>query len=280
MLHTLQVALTGVVTEERLDVLLESTRLLQASGLSAPLDELQEVLEIQNSLADNALLVSRLTDILHLALRQVLLELGVRCTDTVELVELNAVLLTVSLLEQYLIPEHLIGLMGGDFNEEEVIAHMVPVFTTLTEDEALHALVEVDPALLLRLRDLMTAQLQLRGMSDAELLPDNTARLAAINRLITAVGVERVGVVYELANAGIRAGRPLSALLAQSTETLDTLPPERAVSELLALVFFSNHPLEEVMGKTLELIMDYTDQPYQQQLMEKTLKDLLMKVGR
>lgn len=280
MLHTLQVALAGLITDERMDVLLDSVRLIQDAGLSAPIDEVQEVIEIQNSFSDNTLLVARITDTLYLGVTQILTELGVTCTDEVELVERNAILLTVSLLEHYIIPEHLIGLMGGEFNSEEIIAHMVPVFTTVTMDEALHALLEVDPRLIEKLREVLERSLQLRSVSDADLLPDNTARIAAINRLITAVGVERVSIAMELADAGVRAGRPLSGLLTNYTESLEDLPLEHVTSELLALVLFSNHPVSELKPKLLELINDFTDQPYQQKTMTETLNQLLTKIGQ
>lgn len=279
MIHTIQVALTGLITPERLDVLVESARLLETSGQSTPLDEVQEVIEIQNSNTDNAILVSRITDVLEIGINQTLRHFGIICTDEAPLAAKNAILHTVSSIEDYLIPEHTVGLLSGYFNNEEVIAHMVPIFTSLSTDEAIEYIQEVTDELIVRMTEVIESEMLKRGPIEVTLPPDNTARLATLNRLIKAVGDKRVTMVRQLLDSGVRAGRPLIGLLETQLTELDTLEPEQLASELLSLSVFSDTPLSDVPQKTKEMISDFTESLQIQRIIELELNKLTALCG-
>lgn len=278
MIETLEAALEGILTPERIEALCDAVRLIEASGQSAPSDDIQEVIEIQDGLSDNNMLVSRITDVITIALNQTLEQLGVVCTAETDIPVKTAILQTVASLEDYIIPEHIVGLMNGDFSNEEVVANMVPVFTTLTVDEAVQALEGVEDGLITRLDEVISQALLLRGPLEEDLPKDNTARIAMLNRLIKAAGNDQLSVVIELSNAGIRCGRSLSLLLNNHMEAIDDMDPRVAAVELMGLVTYSDHPLEDLKRKLIELFEDFTENYNTQRLMELTINNLLPKV--
>jgi hypothetical protein len=278
MIHTLQLVLTDLVTEERLQVLVDALRLVESSGQSAPSDELQEIIEIQDGLSDNTMLVSRLTDVLELAINQTLNQLGITCNEDADLAQKVAILTAVVSLEDYIIPEHIAGILGGYFTNEEAIALMVPIFTTMTTEEAIEVLMKVEDATLERLSEVVQNNLLKRGNLEVELPQNNTARIAMLNRLIKATSREQLSVVITLIEAGVRAGRPLSTLLTNHTEELDQFEINHLVVELLALVIFSDHELGDLRAKVGELINEFSDDHAKQRVMGIRLNALLMKV--
>jgi hypothetical protein len=270
----LQLALEGLVTPERLDLLLEANRLLSGLGLDVVGDELQEIIEIQNSNADNTMLVSRLDDVLTIGLNQALDSFGVRLIDDATMAQRNNVLHTIASLEHYIIPDHLVGLTMGDFTNEEVIANMTPIFTTLGVEEAIDVLALVSDDLVARIHEVALNAIQLRGPEPVDLLPDNTRRVARLNRLIKGKGAEKCTIVMELANAGVRCGRPLDSLIHQNVEVMDSFDSDHLACELLALVYFSNAPFDEAFTTARRLVQEFTDELSEQNRLNKYLTDL------
>lgn len=274
MKDTLSIALEGYVTDVRKDWILEAVDLIERSGQNAPLDELSEIVELQNGMSDSAMFVSRINDTLQVALNDTLAQLGVVCIDGVDIDIKTDILLTMASLESYIIPEHVLGLIEGNFTNEEIIATMVPIFSTRTIEEVLDVLETVTDESIGRLSEVIKNNLLMRGPSEDDLPRDNTARLNRLNRLIRDLGAEKVSIVYELAQSGVRAGRPLDALLGQFIEAFLPFEPERVATEMLALVLFSNTPLADVRKVATEQCHDYTDSVGEQRLMEMTLTPL------
>lgn len=270
----LQMALEGLVTPERLEVMLEAHKLLQKLGLDVVADDLQEVIEIQNGNCDNNILVSRLDDVLMIGLNQALTELGVSLTDETTMTVQTSILHTVASLEDYIIPDHLVGLCMGDFSNEEIVANMTPIFTTMGVEEAMDALVEVSDDLVRRINEVALAAIQLRGPDPIDLLPDNTRRIARLNRLIKAKGADQCSVVVELANAGVRCGRPLASLLEQHVEVMDGFDSDHLACELLALVYFSNADFDQAFTTAHGLVQEFSDELSEQNRLNKYLTDL------
>lgn len=270
----LQMALEGLVTPERLEVMLEAHKLLQKLGLDVVADDLQEVIEIQNGNTDNSILVSRLDDVLMIGLNQALTEMGVALTDEASMTVQTSILHTVASLEDYLIPDHMVGLCMGDFSNEEIVANMTPIFTTVGVEEAMDVLVEVSDALVQRINEVALAAIQLRGPDPIDLLPDNTRRVARLNRLIKAKGADKCSIVVELANAGVRCGRPLSSLLEQHVEVMDGFDSDHLACELLALVYFSNAEFDQAFKTAHGLVQDFSDELSEQNRLNKYLTDL------
>lgn len=274
MQDTLKIALEGYVSPERTEVLMDAVQLIADSGQDTPLDELSEVIEMQNGMADSATFIGRIDDTIHVALNDTLAQLGVTCLNEAGIDIKTDILRTVASLESYIIPEHVIGLIDGNFTNEEIIATMVPIFSTRSIEEVMDVLVVVTDESIGRLAEVVKNNLLLRGPSEDDLPRDNTARLARLNRLIRHLGAERISIVYELTQSGVRAGRPLTALLGQFIEAFLPMSPERVATEMLALVLFSDTPLAEVRKVTTEQCHDYTDSVGEQRLMEMTLTPL------
>lgn len=270
----LQMALEGVASPEHLEVLLEADALLRRMGMDVVGDDLQEVIEMQNGNSDNAMLLSRIDDVLMIGLNQAMTEMGLSVIDETSMTIQTSILHTVYSLEDYIIPDHLVGLCMGDFSNEEIIAHMTPIFTTVGVEEAMDHLVDVSDALVQRVNEVALAAIQLRGPDPIDLLPDNTRRVARLNRLIKAKGAEKCSIVVELVNAGVRCGRPLDALLEQHVEVMDTFDTDHLACELLALVYFSNSDFDTVFKTAHGLVQDFTDELSEQNRLNKHLTDL------
>lgn len=270
----LQMALAGLVSPEHLEVLLEADELLRRMGMDVVGDDLQEVIEMQNGNCDNSILVSRIDDVLMIGLNQAMTEMGLRVIDETSMTIQTSILHTVYSMEDYIIPDHLVGLCMGDFSNEEIIAHMTPIFTTLGVEEAIDHLVDVSDELVQRINEVALNAIRLRGPDPIDLLPDNTRRIARLNRLIKAKGADKCSIVTELVSAGVRCGRPLDALLEQHTEVMDTFDTDHLACELLALVYFSNSDFDTVFKTAHGLVQEFTDELGEQNRLNKHLTDL------
>lgn len=270
MRDTLELALTDVVGPEQLQVLVEAVTQLETCGLSTPSDDLQTVIEIQDAMSDNALLVSRVNDILYLAYEEAFASLGVAVADEATLAFKTALLDALTSLDYYIIPEQIQLLYQAPFTNEEIVAHLMPIFTPYDLELSVMWITQVSDATIARLKEVIDGKVQLNSEADVQSPKDNAARLSRLNRLIKLVGAEQVSAVYTLAQAGVRAGRPLDALLTQVLPQLDGFEPEQVTSELYALLLFSDTPLDQLKSKNslMALVNDFEDDLGRQRRME------------
>jgi len=270
MRDTLELALTDVVGPEQLQVILDAATQLETCGLSAPSDDLQTVIEIQDAMSDNALLVSRVNDILYLAYEEAFASLGVTVDDEATLAFKTALLDAITSLDYYIIPEQIQLLYQAPFTNEEIVAHLMPIFTPYDLELAVMWITQVSDATIARLKEVIDAKVQLNTQADVQSPKDNAARLSRLNRLIKLVGAEQVSAVYTLAQAGVRAGRPLDALLTQLLPQLEGLEPEHVTSELYAVLLFSDTPLDALKSKNslMALINDFEEDLGRQRRMD------------
>lgn len=270
MRDTLELALTDVVGPEQLQVLVEAVTQLETCGLSTPSDDLQTVIEIQDAMSDNALLVSRVNDILYLAYEEAFASLGVTVDEEATLAFKTALLDAITSLDYYIIPEQIQLLYQAPFTNEEIVAHLMPIFTPYDLELSVMWITQVSDATIARLKEVIDGKVQLNSEADVQSPKDNAARLSRLNRLIKLVGAEQVSAVYTLAQAGVRAGRPLDALLTQVLPQLDGFEPEQVTSELYALLLFSDTPLDQLKSKNslMALVNDFEDDLGRQRRME------------
>lgn len=269
-------ALEDIVGEDQLRVMTDALTLLESLDLSAPSDEIQTIVEIQDSMSDNAIMVSRINDVIYIAYEEAFASFGISLIDNTPLAFKVALLQAVTSLEHYIIPEEIKLLYQAPFGNEEIIANIVPIFSSFTLEQALEYVVEVSDALIQRIEDVIDARLL--TMVDPDQPPpvaDNVKRVARLNRLITTQGSEQVSVVYKLATAGVRTGRPLNALLEQNFEALEGFETDQLVSELVALVVFSDEPLTNIKAKVMELIADFQPDLSSQRRMDVALNKVL-----
>jgi len=278
MRDLIEKALRDVIGTEQLHLVTDSVALFETIGLSTPSDELQSILERQDGVSDTALFVSRINDIIFIAYDEVFKRFGVTVIDEAPLAFKIALLETLTSLEYYIIPEQIQMLYKAPFTNEEIIAHLIPIFSTFNLEQSMDYLESVSDATVERLALIIENKLMQKDPEGLNPPADNTARLARLNKLIKFKGAQELSIVYSLAQAGVRAGRPLKALLSQHIEALEGLEPQRLTTELLALTLFSDTSLDHVKTQTHELINEFEENIGRLRQMEMALNPLIQAI--
>lgn len=267
MHEELQLALMGLVTPERLWVLLEANRVLEALGSEDHADELQQVFGMQDGIADNNLLVGRVEDVLMIGVGSALRQYGVVCRDDTPLDIMVAVLSAMGNVEHYFIPETLYDYTQADWSPEEIVAEVVPLLTGVSAAEVFDYVAEVSPRTIARLRQIALDNMAYHEPEDAETQDIRNHRIRILNTILRHTGQAYPQVVVGLAKSGLRSGMPLASLLADSLDRLDEFNTEAMGHELLGLVVFSNTPLDELLETTHQTIEEFSDDYEEQQRM-------------
>lgn len=268
MFEELQLALTDVVTPERLEVFLEAQQLLNQLSFTAADEELQTILGLQDGISDSYLLVSRVEDCLVYAIGEALHQHGIECAADTPLYLMVALLTTVGNIQHYLLPEDLLQMTLQDEDPEVILAGLVPFFTDVDAEQALEVLQNVHPNVIHRITELARER-QARDQIEPPRVADHAVRIQKINALRRQQDYPPPQLVVELSRRGVRSGAPLEHLLSQTLDDLEALSLDQIPVEFLALVFFSNTPLDQVLNVTLEHLHDFTDLAPQRSRLEK-----------
>jgi len=271
MMDELRIALHDIIPEERIRVFLEAQQLLSSIGLSSFEDELQNIIGMQDGISDNYLFVGRIQDVLIYALGDSLTQYGITLEENTTLPVMTGILQAVANVEHYVIPQALYDMTLADWTPEELVAEMTPMFSDITGAEAFEAIVHVDDAVVVRLREIARQAVE----QDTEHLPHREAKTGAIKRvnaLLNLTQREHPHLVVELAKSGVPSGQPLDTLLETSVEALDGMPTEKAALELLGLVFFSGVEPEALGGALKDAIQEFTDDYQEQVRIEKAIE--------
>lgn len=258
MYEELQLALTDIVSPEQLDVLLDAQQILAALGLTDFEDELQQVFGLQDGISDNDLLVSRTRDVLIYALGDALTQYGVTVEDETPMPVMVGILQAVANIEHYVIPEVLHDMTLGNWQAEEIIADMTPMFSTVPGDEAFEYILAVKSDTITRIREITGQALHYTPPEDTR-PPDHRKKISKINAMLNRTQQQHPIKVTELAKSGVASGQSFDTLLELSIEYLDTLSTDQVALELLGLVYYSDTPMAEVPTMMNEVIKDYTD---------------------
>lgn len=166
MNEELMLALEGVVTPEQLDAYLNATRVLEGVGLSSHMDELQQVFGMQDGVSDNDLFRDRVHGVLVSAVEHCLDQYGIHMMDTTALPVSTAILESVALVEQYILPESLLAVAASeDDSPEDVIAELTQMIAGHQDVDYVEHLASVDSATVVRLESVLRERL------DVEITP-------------------------------------------------------------------------------------------------------------
>lgn len=273
----IQEAIQSLVPPEQLLVILDTVDLLLEQDYVLALDELNTVLMIADDNADSAMLVARINDILTYALNYILTEHGVSVHDEAPLATRLAVANTILLIPLYLIPDDLAHIFQQGYDNEETLAKLVAFFSTQHEDEVLEAIESVDPHALNVIRQSIDERIRTMGQYVGTRIP--AERIRVINRLIKTSGREKFSMMLELADAGVRVGRPYDELLNLSFESLESRNPEQAASQLVGLAFFSDMPLQGIWPKLEASLDEFTDNPMERRMMSEEFTVIKRNLG-
>lgn len=266
--------LTPLITEERKDVILSCVASLESLDYQAALDELHQVVEMSSGICDNAMLVSRIDDVIWNAHETIFKQHEVQVSAEATQEVRQAVVEVLANFDKYVIPDQLLLLFEGGFMPEEILAHMCQLFTAVKMDEAWAEIQNVSPQLLNTMREEVERQVRYRGLEDAS--PTPIERVRMVNGYIRMFGAETFSMMLDLSRNGVRIGtREISALIQQSLEALDRKEPEHAALEIFGLVLLSTTPVTEIARKVRDLIGDYTDNNIDNSRMLETIKPLV-----
>lgn len=249
--------LYNLVPDERRELMVEAVASLEALNFQAALDEMQQVCEMQSGIADNAMLLGRLNDIIYMAQESTFETHRVVIGKQAELAERQAIIRTITDFDSYIIPEQIDLLMGGQFTPEEIIGHMVPMFNRMKFDEIIDHIEEVDPLLIEAIQAVLVTKLAPRQLPDVEPAPVSKIRL--INRMVGRFGKPQFSMMFELADSGVRVGVDFDDIYSMSIEGFDRLEPQAVVPELFGLMLFTNVERDQIQPRCLAVIDDLYD---------------------
>lgn len=271
MYEELQVGLEGIITPERMDVILEAYRQLTDAGIDTINDELVGIYNMQDGIADNAMLVSRVEDCLMVGLIEALRRYGVTVQiDTATMISLTGILQTLVGFEHYLIPETLWDFVNQGQDADHILASLVTLFSDIEPDDVINTVDTVNPEVIERMR-VIAERRMMYDAEPAEVSPDHTLRIGTINRLLRSYNQKHPALVVELAQSGFPSGQDLTIVFEQVFEQLDNLPPQELGPEFLGLVYYSNTPLKDVYETARALPQDFTDSQVEQRRIEHAL---------
>jgi hypothetical protein len=267
MQYILDSILTPLITEERKDVLLSCVASLESLDYQAALDELQQVVEIQDGISDNAMLLSRIDDVIWYAHNDIFKKHRVTMSDLATQAQRQAMVEVLSTFNNYIIPDQLLMLFEGQYMPEEILAHMCQMFTDISFEEMWPLIEDADRALMKAIKEEVERQVMYRGIPEEAVSP--VSRIKLINYFLRNTPEETFSMVRELANAGTRVGGNIDNLVTISIQALDKLDAEQAAAQIFGLVLFSNVPAPEIVSKTKEIIADYSDDNWTVQVMNR-----------
>jgi hypothetical protein len=273
MQEILDSLLTPLITEERKEVLLDCVASFEEMDYSVALDELHMVCEIQDGLSDNAMLLGRLDDIIHIAHHTLFREHQIQVDPEATQAQCQAIVRTLTSLEHYILPDQIAQVLDGGFDNEAIFAHLVPLVSEFVFEDIEPLILFVSDPLIEAISSLIRERMRLYGLADYA-VPD-VSKIRYINQCLQRVGKDRMSLIVELSNSGVRAGRPLPELMGLSLDALDRLNPVEAAFQLLGLVVFSDTPVEQTKSTVIDLIEDYTENLLEQRLMENELLGVL-----
>lgn len=251
----MQEVLEHLVTPERKELLLDVINTLEVLNFEAALDEIQQVCEMQSSgMSDTAMLLARINDVIFYAHKEALRVHRVVMDERADLKHTQAVLKTLSEFDSFIIPEQIDLILGGAFSNEEMLGHLVPMFNRIRYEEIVDHILEVDPILIERIREVIAPSIATRGATDIP--PAPVSRIRLINRLVAKFGKPNFSMMFDLADSGMRVGASFEDMYAMAVEGLDRLEPTQVPTELFGMIAFSDVALDQIRIKLIETIDD------------------------
>lgn len=265
MKEEIRKVLEHLILEEQLAIILDIIDTLLSLDYGTALDEMAQIIMMADDYADSAMLVERINDILRTALDYILTTYEVKVIDEATAYQRHAVVKTLIGIPLYIIPDDISKVLEAEYNNEETLAHIVPMFEQIDVDEVLDIIVEISQGSFDNIKTTINQIMSVRGR--AEEINTPIERIQQINKIIKVIGADKVSLMVELANAGVRVGRPVESLLEISFESLESRNVVDATYEIIGLVWFSDTPTIDV-NKTITRILDeYTENNLEHDMM-------------
>ncbi|AEH03500.1 hypothetical protein AVT69_gp075 [Pseudomonas phage PhiPA3] len=270
MQEILDSVLTPLIADERKEAILDCVASFEELDFSPALDELHTVCMIADDMADTSILLSRIDDVIRVAHDQILSGFEIRVSDEATQVERQAILKTVTGIAYYILPDDIQGILQSEYDHEETLAHLVPLFENVSVDDILPLITYVAPSFIEALTKHVNEVMQVRGVAQEYDPP--VERIKLINQLLRTFGHDKFQLMLELSSSGMRVGGAIDQLMSDSMNALDSRNAKEALYEIVGLVFFSN-VTPEMIWKTANMLTDeYTENPMERAIMLDELR--------
>jgi len=266
-----------LILEEQLEIILDIVDTLLSLDYGLALDEITAVIMMADDYADMPMLVERINDILRIALDYILGTYEVIVADEATAFQRHAVVKALIGIPLYILPDDISKIIEAEYDNEETLAHIVTMFERISVDEVLDVITHISEGSFENIKTTIADIMSIRGIAETSEVPID--RIKQINKIIAVVGADRVSLMMELANAGVRVGRDLDKLMEISFESLESHNPVDATFQIIGLVWFSNVETEQVPVTIRRLINEYTDNNMELGMMMKAYSEFRMLMG-
>lgn len=273
----IQNAIQDIVTPETLMVILDVVETLLEKDYGLALDEINQVLMMADDNCDSSMLVGRISDILFYAMSYVLNDYGIIMNQGAPLKVLHEIYKTLIYIPLYIIPSDIAHMFQADYDNIETIAQLVPYFSDLAPDDIEPHIDSITTECIDTLSKAIDAKLATQTEFVGVRTP--TERIKTINRLLASNDRNKFSMMLELANAGVRIGRPYDELITMSFEGLESKNPVEAAGQLVGLAFFSDLPLDGLWRKIDVSLDEYTDNPMERRFMLDEIMTIKRNLG-
>lgn len=277
MKEEIRKVLEDLILEEQLEIILDVVETLLVLDYGLALDELSAVIMMGDDNADMTMLVSRINDILYTALEYILTTYEVKIADEATLYHRHAVVKTLISLPQYILPDEISKIIESGYNNEETLAHIVALFEPIWIDEILEVIMYISVGSFENIKRIVHDALAVRGVAETSVVP--IERIRYINRIVAVLGRDKVSMMLELSNAGVRVGRSLEQLLELSFESLEKYNPVDATYQIMGLVWLSDTPADKVKTQIHNILNEYTENNMELGMMVKTFAEANRTIG-
>lgn len=277
MKEEIRKVLEGLILEEQLEIILDIVDTLLSLNYELALDEISAIIMIADDYADMSMLVERINDILRTAMDYILGSYEVTIVDEATAFQRHAVIKALIGIPLYIIPDDISKVLEAQYDNEETLAHIVPMFETIDVDEVLDIITHISQGSFDNIKTTIADILSVRGRAEQSHVPID--RIREINKMVAILGRDKVSMILELSNSGVRVGRELEQLMNISFEALEQRNPIDATFQMIGLVWFSDTPTEKIPQEITRLIHEYTDNNLELGMMVKAYNEFRMLMG-
>lgn len=273
----LRTLITPLVTPERLEYFREAYDLLERINFVDCLDELYMITQIQDGISDNAMFLQRLSDVIYIGLKEMLLQHEVIVNDDIPEWALLQLMQSITMVDAYTLPYEILEMHDAGYSGDELLAAVAANFGYLDFDELVQWIVQVSDNFTTNLINLLNTRASMESVVDnVPIEPDAIRRM---NLVLIKLGNERISLAKELLDSGVRVGIGWDLIETMAFDGLEKIPVQQVGYELLGLLVLAGMDIKTIKEKAQQIMEDFTDVPRELTLIEQTFKNALTMSG-
>lgn len=273
----LRTLITPLVTPERLEYFREAYDLLERINFVDCLDELYMITQIQDGISDNAMFLQRLSDVIYIGLKEMLLQHEVIVNDDIPEWALLQLMQSITMVDAYTLPYEILEMHDAGYSGDELLAAVAANFGYLDFDELVQWIVQVSDNFTANLINLLNTRASMESVVDnVPIEPDAIRRM---NLVLIKLGSERIKLAKELLDSGVRVGIGWDLIETMAFDGLEKIPVQQVGYELLGLLVLAGMDIKTIKEKAQQIMEDFTDVPRELTLIEQTFKNALTMSG-